>query len=547
MFQLLALIIVCACFLYGVDSLIKRDQCAAWTGYYGPAGILNMAELILCPDNLYDKIGKKQAEDIRNELCSVANQIETNDDNYAFQLLNMTGYLDNGTITKLCNMKTIDPITIRNLPPVFPNRDFSNADDDDDFNHLQAYLNKYQKLYENFMNKHISEYRIWTNNLHKYRLIKMMAREYCEPLRNSDNDNDDIPVEKFDDGRLDSVKNHSRFIQCLEGLSNITTIEFVCGMANDNGSDREEYCKKLGKANPSFPLPDPGTTDELYEALRICLENEPVLGDSISYYNFNNFAYHYNKYQMDISAIFRTSLIDPWPELSGGYSGHSSGKFNDHDTMCLSDIPMKISNYFKCYNLTYRYHFHDEYMKCIGLMNISIFDKQSLACNRGFVYLELDNVEDVGMRTEIWECLEHFRKYNNRPYSHCSNSTERVKHRELRTRIASDFERTNACFDESFHANRNRIDAILEKELKLANTVCWHRSDIITDYNISMMSYANLAGKCFIDGPSGTNEEVSNCYNKLSQSLLTKYDTDFVLCVAPDEFINKVCIPITFI
>lgn len=538
--HLLVFSIISVWLFYTTDSWINHDQCAAWTGYYGPGGTLNIAELIVCTRNLYDKIGKERAEILRNKLCSVNNQLDAMEGNYAYELLNMTGYLENGTTNKLCNMKSIDPVTIENLPPIIPH---FNRSHDYDFDPMMLYINKYKQVYTNFMNRNIPDYKVFKNNLSKYQLVKMMAREYCLPLVNT---NDPVTnrkliyhflMDKYDDTRYDEEQNESSFIQCLGRLVNTSSIEFICEMAHDKGWGRVEYCEQWGKANPNYPLPLPKATDKLYEALKICLETESVLGDSISYRNFDyDHMDSLYQYQMDIFAMFNAKPISPWKDWADIDDHHSksSRKFYDHDIMCMSDDSKKISKYFECYNHPDGYEFHDEYMRCIGLRNISMIDKQSLACNRGLVYLG----RDIRMRSDIWKCLESISNYSK--YSGCSKSTEFVKNRELRTRIDSNFESTHACFNKSFHSNRKYFDGILEKEMKLAVKVCEYRFKDSTKYNISIMSYAKSAGKCFIGGPTETSQKVRSCYNKLSTILVTKYDSDFLLCIAPDEFINRV-------
>lgn len=402
------------------------------------------------------------------------------------------------------------------------------------------------------MSRVIHDYRRLENNKRKYRMVKMMSREYCRPLANShewEGFHYHFSHGKYNGSRFNMFESDSRFLQCLKEKSKIVSVEYLCKMAYDNSDSRNNYCKDFGTANPDYPLPDPKVTDNLYNALKICLENEPVLGDSVTtdYSSYHSRQYYY-PYQMDISALFKGTNLNPWKKWVGDSNDYSwfVRKFYTHDMMCMSDDPTKIQNYLECYNyesVDHERFFHDRFMNCIGLMNISVFEKQSLACNKGYVYPELGNIRDIQMRTKLSECLEDNMNEistTSVPMFDCSNSEESMEYREMRTRVDSNWNITQPCFNKIFNKDMKYYDEILKKEMSLARYVCDYRFEDLTKFNISMMLKAKSAAKCFIDGPGGSDGKVKNCYEKVSKSLITKYDIDFLICIAPDEFINKV-------
>lgn len=309
------------------------------------------------------------------------------------------------------------------------------------------------------------------------------------------------------------------------------------------GSDRTGYCADSGSSNPNYPVPNPDATNNLYETFKTCLEDEPVLRNSIQRsdfeYSSESYGYPRYKYQQDIWAMFMSTYIGSGKYWSYEYLSNL-GMFYTHDDMCMSDDPTKIEKYLECYNYTQfeYYSFHDEYMKCIRLMNISSFQKQSLACNKGYVFFGLDNIHDTRMRQELSQCLN---STNNELFVAigCSNSTDIVENRESLAYVDTKFLIVQPCFDQIFNLNGKYIYETLKKESYLAKNVCEYRSENLEKYNISIMTPAKMAGKCFVHGPEGNDGKIKECYKKNSK-LLTKYDIDFLLCVVPDEYINKV-------
>lgn len=150
-----------------------RDQCAAWTGYYGPK-LIYPFKLIICPENYYDKLGTELVDSIIKEFCSVENQQDTKYGNYVHQILNMVGYLKHDDIGKICDPVKMNNDTVKKSLLFGPSGINTSEQQ-------EAFHQKFRQLYANFMDKHIPDYKVLKNNLNKYKLVKMMAREYCHP------------------------------------------------------------------------------------------------------------------------------------------------------------------------------------------------------------------------------------------------------------------------------------------------------------------------------------------------------------------------------
>lgn len=120
MFGAAFLVISCYVLIEIGDCSVIRDQCAAWTGYYGPKGTLSIAELIICPENLYGDIGIQLAKTIKDEICSFGSQTNVANGNYVNEILNISGFFINDTIDKICTMQGIDNVTLKSLPSIIP-------------------------------------------------------------------------------------------------------------------------------------------------------------------------------------------------------------------------------------------------------------------------------------------------------------------------------------------------------------------------------------------------------------------------------------------
>ena len=488
------------------------QNCLASTGHLVQNEYVFINDLLSYPMTYYDRLGKPITDKIRDRICSASK------DNIK-DVINCPGTsLDSElAITDSIQGCQIRALADRNLS-LTEIKDricgFSDAKHDnqnssvDGFDCYRNINDRDQRFYQDFfdcqVNKVVTDYKPIIRDTERFAVIISAIDDYCNPAETSNGgDHFDGDKKELAGKDIDAFQNNASVVKCLKSKIKIDKIEDICCYQPRGEGDLEDKlvfeCKK--EIYRTLPSSDEITT--LSDAIKSCIDNQPYV-------------------TLENSEVLQDTvrrLEDRRYQVT-----------KPHETMCLSDDPIMIDKYFKCFDYKGSYSHRADYFSCVNQLKIDALKKQRLSCYRGNVYLDRLDLGDKEIEGKITECIKL--KYPD-------GCTIRI----YEEGNGVDFENTTKCQVEitgiqKVISKKDAYKKLLNQTKDLDNKkFCNFRYlHHVSNFSGNFKS----ASDCFATPPTASDAKLKTCYDNAFKSLLLNYESDYILCDLYSGTTNKV-------
>lgn len=488
-------------------------NCLASTGHLVQNEYLLIDGLLSRPMTYYDRLGKPVTDKIRERICSaskdnikdVINCPKTSLDNELAITNSIYGCCIKASDRNLSLTEIKDGIC-GFFGGKYDNGNQSclNVGYDCYLNINNRDRNFYQDFFDCQVKKIITDYKPIIKNRERFAAIISAIDDYCNPDETSNGgDRFDGDKEEFEGKDIGVFQNNASVVECLKSKIKIDKIEDICCYRPRIGGDSKDKLGFRCKEETHQTLPSSDEITVLSDVIKTCIDNQPYV------------------------------MSEDSEVLEDAVRRLGDRRYQDtkaHETMCLSDDPIMIDKYFKCFDYKGSHSHEADYFSCINQLKIDALKKQRLSCYRGNVYLDRLDLGDKEIERNITECIKL--KYPNG-----------CKIRIYEQRKVVDFKDVTKCRIEitglqTVTSKKDAFEKILNQTGDLDNKKFCNFRHLHHVSNFS--GNFKSASDCFATPPTASEAKLKACYDNAFKNLLRNYESDYILCGLYSGTINKV-------